>query len=280
LNPPYALYLNGYIQSTGLDEAVYHSVFVHSALLSHDKPEQVFLGGGGEGMLLHEVLRHRAVRKATMVDIDRELMDFSRTHLKAFHNNSFDDPRARVIADDARSYLERQCTAENRYDVVLLDFNDMYLPNFGDLRSCVYLGGLFSKEFFGVVKRSMRPKGIVVAQVPFLECKVHAALKEHFGVVRMAAVPMVAYAFNVFFVASDDNDPAALTAADVDARIATRFVVPPHEWYSGHVHERIWDLNRALESNGIFPCRSDCVLEDHHGGAVECPKGHINADGV
>merc|ERR1712007_96003 len=109
---------------------------------------------------------------------------------------------------------------------------------------------------------------------------VHAALKEHFGVVRMAAVPMVAYALNLFFVASDDNDPAELTAADVDARIATRFVVPPHEWYSGHVHERIWDLNRALESNGIFPCRSDCVLEDHHGGAVECPKGHINADGV
>ena len=64
------LVLDGKIQSSEADEFIYHETLVHPAMLTHPDPKNVFIAGGGEGATLRDVLRHKSVQKAVMVDID------------------------------------------------------------------------------------------------------------------------------------------------------------------------------------------------------------------
>eukprot|EP00927_Polykrikos_kofoidii_P008730 TRINITY_DN13638_c0_g1_i1.p1 TRINITY_DN13638_c0_g1~~TRINITY_DN13638_c0_g1_i1.p1 ORF type:complete len:514 (+),score=64.64 TRINITY_DN13638_c0_g1_i1:100-1641(+) len=280
---PYALLLSDWIQSSGVDEAVYHGSLVHFALLAHDGPESVFVGGGGEGLTLRDVLRHRSVKSAVMVDVDRELMELAQTRLGAYHRGSFWDTRAEVSAGDARAYLERNET-QRLFDIIILDFNEFYYTH--DENICLRLGGLFTREFYGAAKRRLRPGGILVTQMPsYEECAVITALSVQFKYVHLTAVPMVVYPLNVFAFASDNVDPTTFSAADIDARIASRLaaappvpdepeataIVKPAEWYSGAAHIALLDLDRRLRRTGVLPCESKCVMADMQ-DAEECTK--------
>src|SRR3989442_1284771 len=66
-----SLILDGKVQSTQADEFICHEVLVPPAMLVHPDPKRVMVIGGGEGATLREVLRHRSVERALMVDIDR-----------------------------------------------------------------------------------------------------------------------------------------------------------------------------------------------------------------
>ena len=70
-----SLVLDGKTQSTERDEHVYHEALVHPAMLFHPCPRTVFIGGGGEGGTLREVLCHRSVERVVMLDLDKEVVD-------------------------------------------------------------------------------------------------------------------------------------------------------------------------------------------------------------
>src|SRR5215210_994801 len=92
-----ALFLDGMPQSAVADEFVYHEALVHPALVAHPEPRRVLIAGGGEGATLREVLRHPGVERATMVEIDGELLELARAHLAPMHRGALDDPRADVV---------------------------------------------------------------------------------------------------------------------------------------------------------------------------------------
>src|SRR3972149_10779996 len=91
------LVLDGKIQSSELDEFIYHEALVHPAMLAHPKPEAVLIAGGGEGATLREVLAHRSVKRVVMVDLDQEGVELCRRHLPAWHQGSFDDPKVELL---------------------------------------------------------------------------------------------------------------------------------------------------------------------------------------
>src|SRR5438067_13153286 len=86
-----ALFLDNKIQSAELDEFIYHEALVHPALALAGSPRTVLIAGGGEGATLREVLRHRSVERALMVDIDAAAVEACRIHLSARHAGAFDD---------------------------------------------------------------------------------------------------------------------------------------------------------------------------------------------
>ena len=88
-----ALMLDGAIQSSEDDETLYHEILVQPAMLRHPDPRDVLIIGGGEGATLREVLVHRSVKSATMVDLDREVVELCREHLPTWHRGAMDDPR-------------------------------------------------------------------------------------------------------------------------------------------------------------------------------------------
>ena len=147
------LVLDGKTQSTEADEHIYHEALVHPALLFHHKPESVFIGGGGEGATLREILHHNSVQRVVMVDLDGDVVELCRRHLPDHHHGAFDDARVELRHEDARQYL---ASCQESFDVIVLDLVD---PIEGGPS---YL--LYTEEFYNIARSKLRPGGILVTQ--------------------------------------------------------------------------------------------------------------------
>ena len=79
------LVLDGKIQSSELDEFVYHEALVHPAMIAHPDPKNIFIAGGGEGATAREVLSHKGVNAVLMVDLDSEVIEICRKYLPNHH---------------------------------------------------------------------------------------------------------------------------------------------------------------------------------------------------
>ncbi|MEM1672696.1 MAG: spermidine synthase, partial [Archaeoglobaceae archaeon] len=69
------LLLDGFLQSSGEDEFIYHELLVHPAMVAHPRPRRVLIIGGGEGATAREVERYLDVEEIQMVDLDGELIE-------------------------------------------------------------------------------------------------------------------------------------------------------------------------------------------------------------
>jgi spermidine synthase len=118
----------------------------------------VLIVGGGDGGILRETLRHRAVERATLVEIDRAVVDLCLAHMPKIAGAAFRDRRTElVIADGARYVAETR----DRFDMVIVDSTDPLGP--GEV--------LFTEAFYRGCRRVLNPGGILVNQngVPFMQ---------------------------------------------------------------------------------------------------------------
>jgi spermidine synthase len=263
------LVLDGTIQSAEADEALYHELLVQPAMLSHPAPKDVLIIGGGEGASLREVLVHRSVRSATMVDLDREVVELCREHLGAWHRGAFDDPRVRMVYDDGRRFIADN---DDCYDVVVIDVVDM-LDN-GPAQA------LYTRQFYELLKRRLRPKGIVVVQgmeFSYLKDKPHAALTR---TLRSAFAEVHGYQVHVpsffaswgFLTASDWFSPEQGTAADFDEVIQARL---PAQWLSHLTGEFLRRCFSHCKETQFRLALSGPILED---GAAFTPPPDIKQE--
>jgi spermidine synthase len=148
------LVLDNVIQSAAFDEWTYHESFVIPPMCAVREPRRVLVLGGGEGAMVREVLRHPSVVAVTMVDIDEEVVTACRRFLPDQHRGSFDDPRLRLIFDDARAWLER--FDDEPFDVILVDLTEPLDGGPSDK--------LFTREFYQLVARSLSPGGVMALQ--------------------------------------------------------------------------------------------------------------------
>lgn len=159
-NPEFGrvLALNGVVQTTERDEFIYHEMLAHVPLLAHGRAREVLIIGGGDGGMLEEVLKHESVERATLVEIDAGVIDFSKRYLRSICGNAFEDPRTEIVIADGVDYVER---TDRRYDVVIVDSTDPVGP--GEV--------LFTERFYTACKRVLAPGGLLVTQngVPFLQ---------------------------------------------------------------------------------------------------------------
>ena len=213
------LILDGKTQSAAIDEFVYHEALAHPALLLHPNPKRVFIGGGGEGATLREVLRHKSVEEAVMVDIDGDLVELCREHLPEWHAGAFDDARTVLAPGDARAALEQ---SKSKYDVIVIDVTDPAeagpsLP-------------IFTKSFYEMALERLTPDGVLVTQAgptALGMTQVHGPIVH---TMRAAAGQVFPYRANVisfgcewgFALVSKGATPDSLSPEEVDRRIAKR----------------------------------------------------------
>jgi Spermidine synthase len=234
-----ALILDDYIQSSYQDEHFYHESLVHPAMVTHPAPRDVLILGGGEGATLREVLKHKTVQRAVMVDIDGDVVELSRRYLPEMHQGSFDDPRARVVIEDGFVYVENAMKAGDKYDVVIMDLTDPYGSDIAKQ--------LYAPEFFQKIRQILRDDGVVVTQAgnsfffPDAYDMVLNGVKSVFpiAVEYEAWIPSFGYAVN-YILGSLRHDPAALTADEVDKRLKERGVATA--FYSGRTHIGLMNL--------------------------------------
>jgi spermidine synthase len=238
------LVLDGKIQSGEKDEFIYHESLVHPAMITHMDPQSVFIAGGGEGATLRDVLRHKTVKKAVMVDIDKKVVDMCRKYLPSFHRGAFEDKRAKVIYDDARKYIKE---TRERFDVAIIDLADPVEE--GPARM------LYTQEFYQLVKNKLKPGGIMVVQSGqsgWINLKnffaINGTLKSIFKIVRPYQVYVPSFVdLWGFHVVSDTLDAAALSPREINHRIAQR-LNSGLKSYDGTAHRGLFALPKRLRT--------------------------------
>ena len=180
------LVLDGVVQLTERDNHIYHEMIAHVPLMAHGRERDVLIIGGGDGGTLKEVLKH-PVERATLVEIDGEVIDLSRRYLPEVSDGAFDDPRADVLIMDGTRYIEQ---SRESFDVIIIDSTDPMGPG----------EPLFTPAFYRACRRRLRPGGMIVVQsgAPFFQPKelemVCGRLAASFAGVRPYLAPVPTYA--------------------------------------------------------------------------------------
>lgn len=237
-----SLLLDGKTQSTERDEHIYHETLVHPAMLMHPDPRRVFIGGGGEGGTLREILAHRSVEKAVMVDLDQQVVGLCREHLPQHHQGAFDDPRAEVVFDDARGFLQ---STDQTFDVMIMDLVD---PLEG---GPAYL--LYTEEYYEIARARLNPGGILVTQsgpAGFLslhECftPIYKTLESTFTHAAPYQVHVPSFITLWGFTLASDSPLPDQSSADVDRDIGQR-VAKTLRHYDGQTHGAMFALPKHI----------------------------------
>ena len=187
----YRLFLNGNLQLSSRDEAIYHEQLVHPAMALAARVQRVLVLGGGDGLAVREVLRHPDVRTVTLVDLDPRMTELAASHpiLSSLNRGALRDGRVRILPGSGlssgprrpvlmegdwldaaqRPELEEVARVEivnidadrflseisGLWDVVLIDFPD---PNSAELTK------LYSREFYRKLRRVLGPGAVVALQ--------------------------------------------------------------------------------------------------------------------
>jgi spermidine synthase len=236
------LVLDGKIQSSEADEFIYHEALVHPAMLTHPQPERVFIAGGGEGATLREVLAHKTVKRAVMVDIDEEVVSLCRRLLPSWHQNAFDDPRAELHFADARKYLDE---SSEKFDVIIIDLVDPLEQGPARL--------LYTQEFYQIVKQKLGPDGIMSVQAEPAEWRnlenftaIANTLRTVFPITSHYQVHVPSFlGLWGFVTASQSLDPLELTPQEIDARISTR-ISKKLKSYDGLTHQAMFTIPKHI----------------------------------
>jgi spermidine synthase len=236
------LVLDGKIQSSERDEFIYHEALVQPAMMAHPQPETVFIAGGGEGATLREVLRHKTVKKAVMVDIDDEVTVLCKKYLPTHAGGAFEDKRTALYHVDARGFLEK---SKDKFDVIIIDLPDPIEEGPASL--------LFTQEFYKTVREHLTEQGLISVQAGSANptellnfTAVNNTLKSVFPIVRGYTTYMNSFGQPWgFCFASRDNDPSALNSYEIDATIATRGI-SGLKFYDGTTHHGMFSLPKYI----------------------------------
>jgi spermidine synthase len=146
------LYLGGDLQFDTDDEVIYHERLAHPAMAAtrarFEGPLDVLVLGGGDGLLVRELLKHEGVGSVRIVDCNPEVIALARGELRPFNGGSLDDPRVTVDVADARDALGEA----GRYHAI---FSDLTFP--GTLADC----SLFTRDWFGRLHHALKPGGLI-----------------------------------------------------------------------------------------------------------------------
>ena len=175
------LYLDGHEQFSSFDEERYHEPLVHPALSLAHRRERVLILGGGDGLAAREVLKFTQVRSLTLVDLDPAMTRLGRQHpvLVELNGGAFDDPRLRVVNEDALAFLEG---SDETFDVILVD-----LPE----PKTVSLARLYSRPFYALARQRLSAGGVLVTQAtsPFFSRRAFLGILATVRAAGFVAVP-------------------------------------------------------------------------------------------
>jgi len=128
------LFLDGILQSSEKDEELYHRMLVHTIMGNRGEnrgenqggsPKNILILGGGEGATLREVLKWKDVESVTMLDWDRELVEYFRSKEPSWHRGAFEDSRVTLEHSDIFEVIHQP----RQYDRIFVDLVDPDLTN-------------------------------------------------------------------------------------------------------------------------------------------------------
>jgi spermidine synthase len=235
-----SLFLDYNIQTSLMDEHVFHECMTQPAMTLHPNPQRIVVCGGGEGATLREALKHNTIKDAIMVDIDEELVDMVKVHMPEWHQGAFEDSRTTLLHEDARGWLKAQ--PKGSIDVIISDLPNPHEEGPGQM--------LFTEEYFQICADALTDDGVLALQagtanqnypecmlsciktVESMDCFAHCA--GYYGLVTTFFQPWG------FVLASKKHDPLLLTAEEIRSRFTQRGVKT--RYYTPDFHHAVFAL--------------------------------------
>jgi spermidine synthase len=227
------LLLDGMVMTTEKDEFVYHEMVAHVPLFTHPDPKNVLVVGGGDGGVIREILKHPGVEKATLVEIDGKVIEYSKEYLPSIAGK-LDDPRVDVQVDDGFMHIAK---SEGTYDVIMVDSTEPVGPAVN----------LFTKGFYEGISKALKEDGVFVAQTdnPWFQQDlirtVFRDVRETFPITRLytANIPTYPSGLWTFTIGSKKHDP--LEVPD------ERFHDMDTKYYTKAIHKAAFALPKFVE---------------------------------
>ena len=104
--------------------------------------------GFGSGMSTHVLLGSSVIRQVESIEIEPAMVEGARTFLPAVER-AYNDPRSRIVIDDAKSYFAR---AGRRYDIIVSEPSNPWVSG---------VSSLFSEEFYRRIAASLNEGGVL-----------------------------------------------------------------------------------------------------------------------
>lgn len=227
------LVLDGMVMTTVKDEFVYHEMVAHPALVTHPNPKKVLVVGGGDGGVMREIMKHPSVEKAVLVDIDGQVIEYSKKYLPEIASE-LDNPRVEVQVNDGYMHILNN---KNEYDVIMVDSTEPVGP----------AAPLFERGFYQGIYDALKGDGLFVAQTdnPWFKAdliqKVNRDVKEIFPIVRVYAANIPTYPSGLwtFTMGSKKHDPLKVEEASIP-EMETKY-------YSPRLHYAAFVLPKFVE---------------------------------
>ncbi len=138
----------------------------HLTTLVPSKPKSVLVIGCGAGVTAGAVSVNPAVERVTIVDIEPLVPQVAREYFGSVNHDVLKNPKVRVIADDARHFLQ---TTTETFDAITSDPLDPWVKG---------AATLYTREFFEVARRHLNPGGVMTLYVQLFESSPEAVKSE------------------------------------------------------------------------------------------------------
>ncbi|MBS7243596.1 MAG: polyamine aminopropyltransferase [Comamonas sp.] len=227
--------LDDHFMTSEGEEFFYHECMAHPAAMAHPDPQQVLVIGGGDGGLAEELLKHNTVQRLVLAELDEAVIEVSKAQLQRVHNGVWDDPRLQLQIGDGMAYVD---STTDRFDLILLDLTDPHTP----------AGSLYSPEALQRMRRVLNPGGALVLHLgsPVFHAEqvraLSQTLKATFAQVACYGTYVPLYgAYWGMAVCSDSLQPTAVSAAQIEERLAARGVTDL-QYYNADIHGALFAL--------------------------------------
>lgn len=112
--------------------------------------------GLGAGITTHTLLQNRRLLRVDTVEIEQEMVRAAQ-YFRPRNELAFTDPRSRIIIDDAKTFFSTQA---EKYDLIVSEPSNPWVSG---------VAGLFSDEFYRLVRRQMAEGGLFAQWIQLYE---------------------------------------------------------------------------------------------------------------
>ncbi len=217
------------------DEFFYHENLIHPAAIAHPGPRRALIVGGGDGGAAEELLKHPSIELLQLCELDGAVVDMARKHLPDVNRGALDDPRLKLLIGDGFKFVQ---DTDQKFDLVYLDLTDPIGP----------AASLYTTGFYADCQRVLMPGGALTLHIgsPFSHAdRVRNSVRDLRAVFAKVAVwfvhiPLYGATWG-FACASDTLDLRAISAEEIDARLAQRRI-GERRYYDGGMHQAMLAL--------------------------------------
>jgi spermidine synthase len=138
----------------------------HLSALVHPEPRSVLVVGCGAGVTAGSFVVHPEVKRIVICEIEPLIPQVVAKEFSKENHNVLKDPRVEVVYDDARHYI---LTTDEKFDIITSDPIHPWVKG---------AATLYTKEYFELCKRHLKPGGLVTQWVPLYESDVPTVKSE------------------------------------------------------------------------------------------------------